>query len=93
MSEKHIFIEFFIFIKLQGAATKKSDAYSLIYLHYLQHYKGTTNVFGATLGLVNQLVKMHQIFGCCTLQVYGTKNQPLYRNYTFYFQTDILCSY
>ena len=36
-------------IKLQGTATKKSDAFSLI---YLQHYKDTTNVFGSTLALV-----------------------------------------
>ena len=39
-------------IELQGTATKKSDAFSLIYLHYLQHYKGATNVFGSTLALV-----------------------------------------
>ena len=44
--------------KLQGTATKKSDAFSPIYLHYLQHNKGTTNVFGSTLALVRYLSKI-----------------------------------
>ena len=39
-------------MKLQGTATTKSDAFSLIYLHYLRHYSDTTIVFGSTLALV-----------------------------------------
>ena len=44
-------------IKLRGTATKKSDAFALIYLRYLQHYKDTANVFGSTLTLVRYFLK------------------------------------
>ena len=43
---------------LQGTATKNSDAFSLIHLHYLQHYKDITNIFGSTLALVRYFSKI-----------------------------------
>ena len=62
-----VYIASFISLNLkpQGAATKKSDAFSLIYLHYLQHYKDTTNVFGSTLTLVRYLKFCYQWCVAC----------------------------